>query len=124
MALNKSGIFSMYIAGQGFRCLCVCSRKVERISNCLLFLGGNAICNTLEQQQAPDTGPFTCCHQSVASTCYHYLLVFTAVVLSLVVAASTLHSTIHFVLANILVASITAYLGIQLICLRRFVNAL
>ena len=118
MALNKSGLFSMYIAGQGFRCLCVCSSKVERISNCLLFLGGNAICNTLEQQQAPDT----CCHQSVASSCYH--IVFTAVVLSLVVAASTLHSTIHFVQANILVASITAYLGIPLICLRRFVNAL
>ena len=49
---------------------------------------------------------------------YAAIIVFTAVVLSLVVAASTVHGTIRFVLANILIASITACFGIPLICLR------
>ena len=49
---------------------------------------------------------------------YAAIIVFTAVVLSLVVAASTVHGTIRFVLANILIASMTACFGIPLICLR------
>ena len=49
---------------------------------------------------------------------YAAITVFTAVALSLVVAASTVHGTIRFVLANILSASITACFGIPLICFR------
>ena len=46
------------------------------------------------------------------------ILSFTSVLLCLVVAANTVHSAIRFVLANILIASIAACLGVALICLR------
>ena len=46
------------------------------------------------------------------------IIVFTAVVLSLAVAAKAVHGTIRIVLANILIASITVCFGIQLIWLR------
>ena len=49
---------------------------------------------------------------------YAAIIVFTAVVLSLVVATKAVHGTIRFVLANILIASITVCFGIPLICLR------
>ena len=45
------------------------------------------------------------------------ILIFTSVLLCLVVAASTVHSAIRFVLANILISSIVACLGNALICL-------
>ena len=45
------------------------------------------------------------------------ILVFTAVVLSSVVAANAIRDTIRLVLANLLIASITACIGIGLICL-------
>ena len=46
------------------------------------------------------------------------ILIFTTILLCLVVAANTVHSAIRIVLANILIASIAACLGIALICLR------
>ena len=46
-----------------------------------------------------------------------YIIAFTAIVLSLVVATKAVHGTIRFVLANILIASITVCFGIPLICL-------
>ena len=46
------------------------------------------------------------------------ILVFTAAVLFLVVATKAVRGTIRFVLANILIASITACAGISMICLR------
>ena len=49
---------------------------------------------------------------------YAAILVFTAVVLASVVAAKAIRGTIRFVLANILFASITACVGIGLICVR------
>ena len=50
------------------------------------------------------------------------ILVFTAVVLSSVVAAKAIRGTIRFVLANILVASIAACVGIGLFCLRVLIS--
>ena len=55
---------------------------------------------------------------------YAAIVVFTAVVLSLVVAASTVHGTIRFVLTNILIASITACFGIPLICLHDLITSI
>ena len=49
---------------------------------------------------------------------YAAILVFTAIVLSSVVAAKAVCGAIRLVLANILIASITACIGIGLICLR------
>ena len=46
------------------------------------------------------------------------IIVFTAVVLSFVVDAKAVRGTIRFVLANILIASITTCFGIALVCLR------
>ena len=46
------------------------------------------------------------------------IIAFTAVVLSLVVAAKAVRGTIRFILANILVASISTCFGISLISLR------
>ena len=48
---------------------------------------------------------------------YVAIIVFTAVVLSLAVAAKAVHGTIRFVLANIVIASIAVCFGIQLIWL-------
>ena len=49
---------------------------------------------------------------------YAVIIVFTAVVLSLVVAAKAVRGTIRFALTNILIASIIACFGFPLICLR------
>ena len=49
---------------------------------------------------------------------YVAIIAFTVVVLSLIVATKAVHGTIRFVLANILIASITVCFGIPLICLR------
>ena len=51
----------------------------------------------------------------VISVIYATILVFPAIVLPLVVAAKDVHGTIRFVLANILIASISTVVGIALI---------
>ena len=54
----------------------------------------------------------------VISVIYATILVFPAIVLPLVVATKDVHGTIRFVLANILIASISTAVGITLIFLR------
>ena len=55
---------------------------------------------------------------------YAAIIAFTAIVLSLVVATKAVHGTICFVLANILIASITACFGIPLICLHDLITSI
>ena len=97
--------------------MCVSSSKVE----CILSYTSvspkmdtfHSLCSTNGTEN--DTEQWAFC--LVMIFIYAIILVFTAIVLSSVVATKAVCSTIRFVLANILVASITACVGIGLICL-------
>ena len=93
-----------------------CSSKVECIFQWHLFF-----CAAMDRTNCSTNGTMTgngsrefC---SVTGIIYVANIAFTAVFLSPILAASTVRGTIRFVLANILIASITVCFGVPLICL-------
>ena len=99
--------------------MCVYSRKVERIlsetSVSLAMDRNGSLCSTNGTLM---TGTKLMALWLVMFAIYATIIVFTAIVLSLVVVSNTIRGTIRFVLANILIASITVCFGFALMCIR------
>ena len=74
----------------------------------------SSLCSTNRMMTSARHWPF----HLVMIIIYSAIIAFTVVVLSLVVAAKAVRGTIRFILANILVASISTCFGISLISLR------
>ena len=99
--------------------MCVYSRKVERILNetsvSLAMDRNGSLCSTNGTLM---TGTKLMALWLVMFVIYATIIVFTAIVLSLVVVSNTIRGTIRFVLVNILIASITVCFGFALMCIR------
>ena len=105
-----------------------CILLVEDFSMCVycsedqLFLSDTSVCPAMDRigSLCSTNGTKTRTEQwafcLVMIFIYAAILVFTTIVLASVVAAKAIRGTLCFVLANILVASITACVGIGLIC--------
>ena len=93
-----------------------------------VFLSGPFFCVGMDRTNCSTNGTITGTGKwdfyLVMIILYAAIIAYTAVVLSLVVAANGLRATIRFVLTNILVASIIASFGIALICLHDLIRSI
>ena len=93
-----------------------------------VFLSGTFFCVGMDRTNCSTNGTITGTGKwdfyLMMVILYAAIIAYTAVVLSLVVAANGLRATIRFVLTNILVASIITSFGIALICLHELITSI